>query len=185
MKKWMLLTVWLFLSITGFSQRYIKKERGWYPAIEGGYSRQGGQHRIDGNYLHLRAKRWIVSNDSTKERLASLFWGPSGGLIGFVNKENTFRMGQQLGFTVIYNNVQAFVPLGLKGSVYAENYTKKDQRISVAGGPLVLGIVHVQYGYSIPLGKETIPGIRRHRLGVFIYLNSIGLDDFLEHVPMM
>lgn len=185
MKKHLLFFVLLFFSWAAVAQRYTEKKKGWYPAIEGGYSRQHEQHRIDGQYLHLRAKRWMVKKDSTEEKLASLFWGPSAGLMGFVNDKNTFRLGQQLGFTVIYNNVHTFIPLGLKGGVYLENYTKKDQRISLCGGPLLLGIFHFQYGYSIPLGRQTIPGIGRHRIGLLIYLNSIGLDEFLERTPMM
>lgn len=180
-----MVSVLLLCCAAVFSQRYVKKEKGWYPAIEGGYSRQGGQHRIDAGYLHLRVKRWMIKKDTAKQRLASLFWGPSGGLIGWVNDKNTFRMGQQAGFTVVYNNIEAFVPLGIKASVQLENYTKKDQRINLACGPLMLGIFYFRYGYSIPLGKQAIPGIGRHQIGLVVYLNSIGLDDFFERVPMM
>lgn len=185
-KGYALSLLFVFISITAFSQRRFTEKTGWWPAIEGGYLRQGDQHRMEANYYHHRIKKWMIENkDSTEDKTASLSWGPTAGLIGFVTDDNTFRMGQQVGFSMVYNNVEYLLPVGLKAGVYLENYTKKDQRISFTGGPLIGGFIHCQYGYSIPLGKQTIPGIGRHRLGVFIYLNSLGIVEFLERTPMM
>lgn len=188
MKKEMLTAVLLLLlSLAAQSQRrFTEKAHGWWPAVEAGYSRQGDQHRIDGAFNLHRIKKWMVENkDSTEDKMASLSWGPSIGLVGFINGDNTFRMGQQAGFSLVYNNVRYLVLFGWKAGVYVENYTKKDQRISLAGGPLIGGFLHCQYGYSIPFGKQTIAGIGRHRLGVFIYLNSLGIVEFFERTPMM
>lgn len=187
MKKEIFICTLLLFSLTALSQRHFtEKKHGWWPAVEAGYSRQGDQHRIDGVFNLHRIKKWMIeSNDSIENKTASLSWGPSVGLVGFVNDDNTFRMGQQAGFSMVYNNVNYFFPFGWKAGVYLENYTKKDQRISIAGGPLIGGFLHCQYGYSIPLGKQTITGIGRHRLGVFIYLNSLGIVEFFERTPMM
>lgn len=182
--KYKLLLILLLFCFSASAQRTTLLEAGWWPVLDGGYLRQGNQHRIDVNYGVHRVKRWLAAKDSSTQKTATLSRGPSAGLIGFVDKQNIFRVGQQLGFSLVYNNVKK-IPFGFKTGVYLENYTRKDQRISFTGGPLLLGIIHCQYGYSIPFGKETIPGIGRHRLGIIIYINTIGISEFLDRVPMM
>jgi hypothetical protein len=165
-------------------QGVAKTEEGRWLVLEAGYLRQGEQHRSEAGLGFHKVRRWLQKKDSVSENTRTVSWGPVFGLIGFVNRNNTFRLGQQIGYSLVYNNVR-HIPWGFKTTVTAENYTRKDQRISFAGGPLLLGVLHIQYGYSIPLRKETIGGIGRHRLGIILYINTIGMYEWFERTPMM
>lgn len=180
-----LLYLILFLTPPGlFAQRFARTEKGRWLVLSGGYLYQGDAKRAEGNIELHRVRRFGVKQNREEKRQTALTWGPVLGLTATIVKQNTFRVGQQAGFSLVYNYIKKF-PVGFKAAILAENYTKKDQRLSMAGGPLIGGILHLQYGYSIPLNRETIPGIGRHRLGLILHINTIGILEFFETVPLM
>jgi hypothetical protein len=182
MRQPFLLILSVLITISAYPQNYTVKEPKWWLQLDAGYLRQGAQHRIEGNVGFCRIASRYGGTDSTQYKIADISWGPFIGLSGYVNDRNILRCGQQIGFSVVYN-YNNVVPIGFKASAFLENYTAEDLRVSFAGGPLLAGFIHCQYGYSIPLGKQTIEGIGRHRLGVLLYLSGAKFLEFIEDFP--